>query len=85
MQIAARLGNALLGKDADCQAVRGASRVARGVADVELDRKAELVSKAELATEGELLRLLVDLVVGAEIKSRSRPRPRRARWKEARA
>ena len=48
--------------------MRGASRVARGVADVELDRQAELVRKAELSAEGELLRLLIDLVVGAEIE-----------------
>ena len=48
MQVAASLGDALLGEDADGQAVRRAARVARGVADVELGGQVELVREAQL-------------------------------------
>ena len=68
MQVAAGLGHALLRQDARGVAVRAAANVAHGVADVQLHGQAQLVGEAQVATEGLLLDLVGNLVVGTVVQ-----------------
>ena len=69
MQVAAGLGHSLLGEDAHGQGMGLPHHVVHAVADVKLNRKAQLVGHAQLAAEALLLLARAHLVVGTKVQA----------------